>query len=191
MLSLIITNFSSCFLVVTEMDFNRLTDWAYLCVSAVLRGDHCNLAETPLGSRCSHPAGLRRSCDLVLQAEGGCDGTAAVAGHLQAARWITSLTVRTEAHWEKPLVLFVFLNLYVSSSSPENVRSLQHLCRLRIRRCLGRLRLRSPVFMSFLPLPGKLKNFILYQEYDLDGWQRTQLWKSQIPFKFIYCLHTT
>ncbi|XP_026204222.1 dynein heavy chain 12, axonemal isoform X2 [Anabas testudineus] len=57
----------------------------------------------------------------------------------------------------------------------ENVRSLQHLCRLRIRRCLGRLRLRSPVFMSFLPLPGKLKNFILYQEYDLDGWQRTQL----------------
>lgn len=49
----------------------------------------------------------------------------------------------------------------------ENVRCLQHLCRLRIRHCLGRLRLRSPVFMSFLPLPGKLKNYILYREYDL------------------------
>uniref|UniRef100_A0A8D3C7N1 SOCS box domain-containing protein n=1 Tax=Scophthalmus maximus TaxID=52904 RepID=A0A8D3C7N1_SCOMX len=49
----------------------------------------------------------------------------------------------------------------------ENARCLQHLCRLRIRRCLGRLRLRSPVFMSFLPLPGRLKDYVLYREYDL------------------------
>ncbi|XP_053509033.1 dynein axonemal heavy chain 12 [Ictalurus furcatus] len=49
----------------------------------------------------------------------------------------------------------------------ENVRCLQHLCRLRIRRCLGRLRLRAPVFMSFLPLPNRLKEYILYKEYDL------------------------
>ncbi|XP_070696464.1 dynein axonemal heavy chain 12 [Pempheris klunzingeri] len=49
----------------------------------------------------------------------------------------------------------------------ENTRSLQHLCRLRIRRCLGRLRLRSPVFMSFLPLPERLKDYILYREHDL------------------------
>ncbi|XP_075881309.1 dynein axonemal heavy chain 12 [Nelusetta ayraudi] len=48
----------------------------------------------------------------------------------------------------------------------ENSRCLQHLCRLRIRRCLGRLRLRSPVFMSFLPLPGRLKDYILYREFD-------------------------
>ncbi|KAM3849980.1 dynein axonemal heavy chain 12 [Diretmus argenteus] len=53
----------------------------------------------------------------------------------------------------------------------ENVRCLQHLCRLQIRRCLGRLRLRAPVFMSFLPLPGQLKNYILYREYDLYGQQ--------------------
>ncbi|XP_018518841.1 dynein axonemal heavy chain 12 [Lates calcarifer] len=53
----------------------------------------------------------------------------------------------------------------------ENARCLQHLCRLRIRRCLGRLRLRSPVFMSFLPLPGRLKDYILYREYDLCGRQ--------------------
>lgn len=46
-------------------------------------------------------------------------------------------------------------------------RSLQHLCRLRIRSRLGRLRLRSPVFMSFLPLPPRLKDFLLYREYDL------------------------
>uniref|UniRef100_UPI003AAB8214 ankyrin repeat and SOCS box protein 14 n=1 Tax=Centroberyx gerrardi TaxID=166262 RepID=UPI003AAB8214 len=53
----------------------------------------------------------------------------------------------------------------------ENVSSLQHLCRLQIRRCLGRLRLRAPVFMSFLPLPGRLKDYILYREYDLYGGQ--------------------
>ncbi|XP_051933020.1 dynein axonemal heavy chain 12-like isoform X2 [Hippocampus zosterae] len=51
----------------------------------------------------------------------------------------------------------------------ENARRLQHLCRLRIRSCLGRLRLRSPVFMSFLPLPPPLKDYILYREYDLHG----------------------
>ncbi|XP_061796850.1 ankyrin repeat and SOCS box protein 14 [Nerophis lumbriciformis] len=51
----------------------------------------------------------------------------------------------------------------------ENARCLQHLCRLRIRRCLGRPRLRSPVFMSFLPLPGRLKDYVLYREYDLHG----------------------
>lgn len=49
----------------------------------------------------------------------------------------------------------------------ENARSLQHLCRLRIRRSLGRRRLRSPVFMSFVPLPERLKDYILYREYDL------------------------
>uniref|UniRef100_A0A3B3ZGF1 SOCS box domain-containing protein n=1 Tax=Periophthalmus magnuspinnatus TaxID=409849 RepID=A0A3B3ZGF1_9GOBI len=49
----------------------------------------------------------------------------------------------------------------------ENPRSLQHLCRLRIRRCLGRLRLRSATFMSFLSLPKRLKDFILFKEYEL------------------------
>ncbi|XP_007251595.3 dynein axonemal heavy chain 12 [Astyanax mexicanus] len=51
----------------------------------------------------------------------------------------------------------------------ENARCLQHLCRLKIRSCLGRLRLRAPVFMSFLPLPNRLKDYILYKEYDLYG----------------------
>ncbi|KAK7899422.1 hypothetical protein WMY93_020275 [Mugilogobius chulae] len=49
----------------------------------------------------------------------------------------------------------------------ENPRSLQHLCRLRIRRCLGRLRLRSATFMSFLQLPQRLKNYIQFKEYEL------------------------
>lgn len=53
----------------------------------------------------------------------------------------------------------------------ENTRCLQHLCRLRIRRCLGRLRLRSSVFMSFLPLPERLKDYVQYREYDLYGLQ--------------------
>ncbi|XP_035632938.1 dynein axonemal heavy chain 12-like isoform X1 [Oncorhynchus keta] len=49
----------------------------------------------------------------------------------------------------------------------ENARCLQHLCRLKIRSCLGRLRLRAPVFRHFLPLPNRLKDYILYREYDL------------------------
>ncbi|KAJ8375356.1 hypothetical protein SKAU_G00059360 [Synaphobranchus kaupii] len=50
-----------------------------------------------------------------------------------------------------------------------NVRRLKHLCRLRIRDCMGRLRLRASVFMSFLPLPRSLKDYILFREYDLYG----------------------
>ncbi|KAM5148426.1 ankyrin repeat and SOCS box protein 14 [Mantella aurantiaca] len=50
-----------------------------------------------------------------------------------------------------------------------NPRSLKHLCRLKIRKCMGRLHLRCPVFMSFLPLPNPLKDYILYKEYDLYG----------------------
>ncbi|XP_071349575.1 ankyrin repeat and SOCS box protein 14 isoform X2 [Trachinotus anak] len=57
-----------------------------VCVSAVLRGDHRVLAQAPLRPCGPHPAGLRGSRDLLLQAEGGCDGAAAVARHLQAAR---------------------------------------------------------------------------------------------------------
>ncbi|KAF4078182.1 hypothetical protein AMELA_G00196430 [Ameiurus melas] len=49
----------------------------------------------------------------------------------------------------------------------ENTRSLKHLCRLKIRECLGRLRLRAPVFISFLPLPNTLKDYIRFKEYDI------------------------
>ncbi|KAJ8016092.1 hypothetical protein DPEC_G00003560 [Dallia pectoralis] len=49
----------------------------------------------------------------------------------------------------------------------ENVRSLKHLCRLRIRENLKRLRLRSPVFISYLPLPPRLKDYLRYREYDV------------------------
>ncbi|XP_012383706.1 ankyrin repeat and SOCS box protein 14 [Dasypus novemcinctus] len=50
-----------------------------------------------------------------------------------------------------------------------NPCSLKHLCRLKIRKCMGRLHLRCPVFMSFLPLPNCLKAYVLYKEYDLYG----------------------
>ncbi|MGH0136033.1 UNVERIFIED_CONTAM: hypothetical protein FKN15_058797 [Acipenser sinensis] len=36
-----------------------------------------------------------------------------------------------------------------------------------IRCCLGQLRLRAPVFLTFLPLPNRLKDFLLYREYDV------------------------
>lgn len=51
--------------------------------------------------------------------------------------------------------------------SSENTRSLKHLCRLKIRDCLGRLRLRAPVFISYLPLPTSLKDYIRFKEYDV------------------------
>ncbi|XP_017568190.1 dynein heavy chain 12, axonemal isoform X2 [Pygocentrus nattereri] len=48
-----------------------------------------------------------------------------------------------------------------------NPRCLKHLCRLKIRESLGRLRLRAPVFISFLPLPNSLKDYIRFKEYDI------------------------
>lgn len=57
----------------------------------------------------------------------------------------------------------------------ENPRALQHLCRLQIRRRLGRLRLRSSTFMSFLPLPQRLKDYILYREYEAGARTRSTL----------------
>ncbi|KAK2851544.1 hypothetical protein Q5P01_007820 [Channa striata] len=48
-----------------------------------------------------------------------------------------------------------------------NARSLKHLCRLRIREHLRRLRLRAPVFINFLPLPPRLKDYLRYKEFDV------------------------
>ncbi|XP_022047740.2 dynein axonemal heavy chain 12 [Acanthochromis polyacanthus] len=48
-----------------------------------------------------------------------------------------------------------------------NARSLKHLCRLRIREHLSRLRLRAPVFINFLPLPPRLKDYLRYKEFDV------------------------
>ncbi|XP_067446977.1 ankyrin repeat and SOCS box protein 15-like isoform X1 [Thunnus thynnus] len=49
-------------------------------------------------------------------------------------------------------------------SSP---RSLRHLCRLEIRRCLTLKRLNKPEIMNSDIFPPRLKNFILYQELNL------------------------
>ncbi|XP_054902137.1 dynein axonemal heavy chain 12 isoform X1 [Poeciliopsis prolifica] len=48
-----------------------------------------------------------------------------------------------------------------------NTRSLKHLCRLRIREHLSRLRLRAPVFVNFLPLPSRLKDYLRFKEFDV------------------------
>ncbi|XP_035015331.2 dynein axonemal heavy chain 12 [Hippoglossus stenolepis] len=48
-----------------------------------------------------------------------------------------------------------------------NARSLKHLCRLRIRERLSRLRLRSPAFINFLPLPPRLKDYLRFKEFDV------------------------
>ncbi|XP_068996935.1 dynein axonemal heavy chain 12 isoform X2 [Embiotoca jacksoni] len=48
-----------------------------------------------------------------------------------------------------------------------NARNLKHLCRLRIREHLIRLRLRAPAFLNFLPLPPRLKDYLRYKEYDV------------------------
>ncbi|XP_069085980.1 ankyrin repeat and SOCS box protein 15 isoform X2 [Pleurodeles waltl] len=51
----------------------------------------------------------------------------------------------------------------------ENPRSLQHLCRLKIRRLIGLRRLQRPILLEKLQLPPVLKDYILYKEYDLYG----------------------
>ncbi|KAM6924516.1 dynein axonemal heavy chain 12 [Xenentodon cancila] len=48
-----------------------------------------------------------------------------------------------------------------------NARSLKHLCRLRIREHLNLLRLRAPVFINFLPLPPRLKDYLRFKEFDV------------------------
>ncbi|XP_038668755.1 dynein heavy chain 12, axonemal-like isoform X1 [Scyliorhinus canicula] len=55
----------------------------------------------------------------------------------------------------------------------KNPRCLKHLCRLKIRKCMGRMRLRCPVFMTFLSLPMRLKEYIRFKEYNLYDGQET------------------
>nr|XP_028603361.1 ankyrin repeat and SOCS box protein 15 isoform X2 [Podarcis muralis] len=51
----------------------------------------------------------------------------------------------------------------------ENPRPLKHLCRLKIRKCMGLEGTQKPQSMNRLPVPPVLKAYILYKEYDLYG----------------------
>ncbi|XP_053107595.1 ankyrin repeat and SOCS box protein 15 isoform X6 [Hemicordylus capensis] len=51
----------------------------------------------------------------------------------------------------------------------ENPRPLKHLCRLKIRKCIGLERIQKLLSVKKLPLPPVLKGYILYKEYDLYG----------------------
>lgn len=84
--------------------------------------------------------------------------------------WLTFNThLLTNPKITKKTKQFSFLQIMCVSLILANPRALKHLCRLKIRQCMGRLRLRCPVFMSFLPLPNRLKAYVLYKEYDLYG----------------------
>ncbi|XP_046730036.1 ankyrin repeat and SOCS box protein 15b [Silurus meridionalis] len=50
-----------------------------------------------------------------------------------------------------------------------NPRCLQHLCRLVIRKKMTPRRLNNPRYISELPFPPALKNYLTYKEYDLYG----------------------
>ncbi|XP_030626918.1 ankyrin repeat and SOCS box protein 15b [Chanos chanos] len=50
-----------------------------------------------------------------------------------------------------------------------NPRSLQHQCRLFIRERMKLRRLNNPEYMSTVPFPPALKNYLRYKEYDLYG----------------------
>lgn len=63
------------------------------------------------------------------------------------------------------MFLCIFINL--TYLHPGNVRSLKHLCRLQIRQHFIRLRLRSPVFINYLPLPPRLKDYLRFKEFDV------------------------
>nr|XP_057908684.1 dynein axonemal heavy chain 12 isoform X2 [Doryrhamphus excisus]XP_057908685.1 dynein axonemal heavy chain 12 isoform X2 [Doryrhamphus excisus]XP_057908686.1 dynein axonemal heavy chain 12 isoform X2 [Doryrhamphus excisus] len=49
----------------------------------------------------------------------------------------------------------------------KNARTLKHLCRLQIREHLDGLRLRASVFINYLPLPSRLKDYLCYKEFDV------------------------
>ncbi|XP_061496145.1 ankyrin repeat and SOCS box protein 15 isoform X2 [Rhineura floridana] len=51
----------------------------------------------------------------------------------------------------------------------ESPRPLKHLCRLKIRKCMGLERIQKQRSQKKLPLPPVLKAYILYKEYDLYG----------------------
>ncbi|KAL2102717.1 hypothetical protein ACEWY4_001885 [Coilia grayii] len=50
-----------------------------------------------------------------------------------------------------------------------NPRSLQHQCRLLIRKHMTPSRLSDPDFMETVPFPPTLKNYLVYREYDIYG----------------------
>ncbi|KAG5267911.1 hypothetical protein AALO_G00227340 [Alosa alosa] len=50
-----------------------------------------------------------------------------------------------------------------------NPRSLQHQCRLVIRKHMTTRRLSDPEFMETVPFPPTIKNYLIYKEYDLYG----------------------
>lgn len=61
---------------------------------------------------------------------------------------------------------------------PGNPRSLQHLCRLVIRRQMTPQRLGDPDFINSGPFPPGLKGYLLYKEHDLYGRIMCQEWWS-------------
>jgi len=52
---------------------------------------------------------------------------------------------------------------------PGSPRSLQHLCRLVIRREMTPRRLGDPKFINSGPFPSGLKSYLMYKEYDFYG----------------------
>lgn len=50
-----------------------------------------------------------------------------------------------------------------------NPRSLQHQCRLLIRKHMTTRRLSDPEFMDTVPFPPTIKNYLVYKEYDIYG----------------------
>lgn len=84
--------------------------------------------------------------------------------HVQSKSYLKTSEVIAEVHSD----LYVQFLIRLSSASG-NARSLKHLCRLRIREHLTHLRLRAPVFISYLPLPPRLQDYLRYKEFDVYG----------------------
>lgn len=66
-----------------------------------------------------------------------------------------------------PLVVMTFITKLTFYLTTGNARSLKHLCRLRIRDHFSHLRMRASVFINFLPLPPRLKDYLRYKEFDV------------------------
>lgn len=118
-----------------------------------------------------NPAGLRQLCLHLLQTQADCGEGQRVANHLPYSGYATGLYYCMLCYEKKawntvPAVAAVIHHscFPLSLGSP---RLLKHLCRLAIRSQMSPRTLADPKTMDSIPLPRRLKNYVMYKEHDL------------------------
>lgn len=152
----------------------------------VLRGYNSVMVEALIWSGCTHHAGLHWPCLILPKTERNIAAAEAVARNMSYSKWELFYL-----WWMDYLSLFFTCQKWCTLKCTHcfclfsfwltgNTRSLKHLCRLRIREHLSRLRLRAPVFVNFLPLPPRLKDYLRFKEFDVySKGSMVNLWRRQ------------